>query len=305
VTALLWIALGVGAAAASYLVWRHDLYEREPWWMMLLCGAAGALLAPVCGWIEDRAIPAISPTPSSAVIASVASGVEESARLLALGALALLTRRWFSDALDGVTCGSLVGVGMSVYETGLRLQAGPIEEIGAGEVVRMFSHAVLGGIAGFPLGILTLREGRERFLPALGGCFAAVLALHFLVDWAGLRAAGVRGFEATGTAIVAAAVLAGAVLYGILTAIAAEWSRRQFAPCSPRTLFGWPFAQFLGPPDIPPWCPVPGEDAPPPPSGLNTAAPGATSRGGPPPTPGGGTPPGPGGAGGRRPPRGA
>jgi len=260
VTILLWIALGMGAATAAYLVWRHDLYEREPWWMMLLGGAVGAALGPGCGWIEDRLISALSRTPSSAVIAAAASSVEETVRLAAVGGLAWLTRRWFNDALDGVTYGSLVGVGMSAWETGFRLHAGPVEDIGAGELVRMFSHAVLGGIAAFPLGILTLREGRERFLPALGACFAAAAGLHFLVDWAGLRATAVRGFETAGTVIVAVAVLGGAVLYGVLTAVAAEWSRRQFDPCSPRTLFGWPFAQFLGPPDIPPWCPKPGDD---------------------------------------------
>ncbi|MCI0589734.1 MAG: PrsW family intramembrane metalloprotease, partial [Planctomycetes bacterium] len=209
---------------------------------------------------EGHAISAISRTPSSAVLATAASLVEETARLAAVGGLALLTRRWFNDALDGVTYGSLVGVGMSVWETGFRLHGWPVEDIGAGEIVRMFSHAVLGGIAGFPLGILTLREGRRRFLPALALCFLAALGLHFVVDWAGLRAVAVRGFESTGTVIVAAAVLLGAVLYGVLTAIAAEWSRRQFDPCSPKTLFGWPFAQFLGPPDMPDWCPRPGDD---------------------------------------------
>jgi len=256
VTVLVWVALALGAVTAGWLVWRHDLYDRDPWWLLALAGGVGVLLAPVCGWVEDGLIYGASSTPSAAGIAAAAATVEETLRLAAVAAIAIFARERFRDPLNGVTYGSAVGLGMSAWETALRLADGPLDALGAAEFVRMFGHAVLGGIAGFPLGMFAM--GRPRRWLALGLCTGTAIALHFVVDWAGLRIPVAPAFERTGIAIVAATVLFGALLYGGLTGVAAEWSRRRFAPCDPRSLFGWPLTLVVPPPEIPEWCPPPG-----------------------------------------------
>jgi len=269
VTIVLWIALAVGAVTAGWLVWRHDLYDRDPWWLLAIAGALGILLAPGCGWIEDRIIYGASHTPSAAGIAAAAALVEESARLLAVVALSLLVRDRFLDPLNGVTYGSVVGLGMSAWESWMHYSGAPLDPPGPSELVGFFAHAVLGGIAGFPLGMFALSRPR-RWL-ALGLCAGAAAGLHFLVDWIGLRIPVFPAFETAGHGIVAGAVLFGALLYGGLTGIAAEWSRQRYAPCDPRSLFGWPLNLIVPPPEIPAWCP-PGA------GGVDTPAPGADAE---------------------------
>jgi RsiW-degrading membrane proteinase PrsW (M82 family) len=266
VTIVLWIALAIGAITAGWLVWRHDLYDRDPWWLLAIAGAIGVLLAAGCGRIEDRVIYAASRTPSAAGIAAVAAATEEIARLVALAALAMIASARFRDPLNGVTYGSVVGLGMSAWESWMHFAGAPLDPPGAQELVRLFAHAVLGGIVGFPLGMFAL--GRPGRWLAVGLCTGATLGLHFLVDWVGLRIPVVPEFEFAGTAIVAGAVLFGALLYGGLTGIAAEWSRQRYAPCDPRSLFGWPLTLIVPPPELPAWCP-PGA------GGVDTPAPGA------------------------------
>ncbi len=228
--------VGACALGAGILVWRHDLYDREPWWALLLAAALGALLMPVCGEIEDRAIYAGSSTPSSLWIAANAAFFEGMARMAVAGAAALLLRRTFNDPMDGLTYGSMAGLGMALHESAMYLRAGAP---GAGEIARLYAHLVLGGIAGFPFGMLRMRmagAGRALLL-----CGAGASLLHAAIDAASLHAVARPQFAGAATLVVCGAVLAATGLYGFLTIRAAEWSKARFAPGSGKRLLGWPF----------------------------------------------------------------
>jgi RsiW-degrading membrane proteinase PrsW (M82 family) len=258
---VLYLLIGACALGAAVLVWRHDLHDREPWWALLGTAVLGALLMPACGMLEDRLIFAATGTPGDAWIAFVASLVEESARALLVLAVALLAPRLFNDPMDGITYGSMAGVGMSLWETSfyLGLDSALNSPYGALELARLGAHIVLGGLVGFPFGMW--RTGVAGARVAFLLCAPTAAAMHFIVDWEGLRVLGDPAAGPGATVVVCLVVLTGAVAYGAATAQAAEWSRRRFAPCSAKTIFGWPFTLFVKPREIPDWCPPPEDGA--------------------------------------------
>lgn len=258
---LLFLLIGACALGAAVLVWRHDMYDREPWWALLGMAALGALAMPACGLLEDRVIFAATGTPSAAWIAFAASVLEEGTRALLVLGVALLAPRLFNDPMDGITYGSMAGVGMSLWETTfyLGLDSALGAPYGALELSRLGAHVVLGGIVGFPFGLW--RTGVRGTAVAFAACAPAAATMHFLVDWQGLRVLEDPGSGPGATVVVCGVVLVGAVFYGAITAQAAEWSRRRFAPCSAETLFGWPLTLFVKPRDVPGWCPPPDDGA--------------------------------------------
>lgn len=233
---LVQVLVGGCAAGAAYLVWRHDMYDREPWWALFGTAVLGALLMPACGLAEDFAIYRATSTPSSLWIAFNAALFEGLARMAATAAVAILLPRIFNDPMDGVTYGSMAGLGMALYESAMYLRRGAP---GGPEVARLYCHLVLGGISGFPFGM------RRVGIPGAGRAFllwgVAAFVLHWAIDAAGLRAVARPEFQAVAKGLVCAAVLAATFLYGVLTVRASEWSRARFAPLSTERLFRWPF----------------------------------------------------------------
>ena len=233
---LVHLLVGACAVGAGVLVWRRDLYDREPWWALLGAAALGALLMPACGWIEDRAIFAGTSTPSSLWIALNAAFFEGLARMAVTGAVAVLLPRVFNDPMDGVTYGSVAGLGMALHESSFYLEAGAP---GAGEVARLYAHLVLGGIAGFPFGMI--RMGRPGGGRALALCGTGAFLLHAAIDAASLHAVARPEFTGGATLVVCGAVLAATGLYGFLATRASAWSKARFDPLGPGRFHGWPF----------------------------------------------------------------
>ncbi len=67
------------------------------------------------------------------------------------------------------------------------------------------------------------------------------ISLHFLWDWIAFSAAR-AGVMAWWQTLGAMAILLGGILfYGALVVQGSDWSRRVFAPDSPRSLWRWPF----------------------------------------------------------------
>jgi RsiW-degrading membrane proteinase PrsW (M82 family) len=194
----------------------------------------------LAGEAEARVLARLT-TAGPLTLAAVAASTEECLKLLVVVAVAVAARREFDDPMDGVVYGSMAGLGMALEESVFYVGLSPAKQalLPAAELVRLWAHVVLGGIAGFPLGFWRLRPGAAAGAATLSLAFA--VALHF--GWDAL----VLSVPA-GTAPGSAWTLAGIALmlfsvgvYGRLVVLASEHSRLQFAPLSARGLWGWPF----------------------------------------------------------------
>jgi RsiW-degrading membrane proteinase PrsW (M82 family) len=147
--------------------------------------------------------------------------------------------------MDGVVYGSLLGVGMALFETWIYAggDASPGGATLAREVVRIYGHMTLGGIAGAAAGVL--RSGLPVLRYALVLYPASAMALHFLIDLGSLHASLSTEGPLAGTLVALGGFLIATLLHGGLTVLAAERSRMRFDPGSARRILGWPFELLL------------------------------------------------------------
>jgi protease PrsW len=205
---LVYVTLFMCAALMVLLVRRYDLYEKEPWYMVLIAVALGVGLMWVAGQAEDALLVRLQITRHEfAAKAALVALVEETAKLLVVVIIARAFRRHFNDALDGLVYGTLGGLGMAIEESLMYLSLTPDKNamtLGA-EVVRLFAHSLMGGLLGFAVG-LTLRPqprnalasarptSRKVALPLT--CVAVAVVVHFCWDYIAYRAhvaPGLRG----------------------------------------------------------------------------------------------------------------
>jgi RsiW-degrading membrane proteinase PrsW (M82 family) len=198
---LVYVTLFACAALMVLLVRRYDLYEREPWYMVLLAVALGVALMWTAGRAEDFVLGRLHLAPSQlAAKAAVVTAIEETAKLAVVLIIATAFRRHFTDALDGLVYGTLGGLGMAIEESLLYLGLALDKDAGTlgAEVVRLFAHSLMGGLLGFAVGLLLRPTGPDRkrklILPAT--CVTVALVVHFSWDYIAYRphvAAAQRG----------------------------------------------------------------------------------------------------------------
>jgi RsiW-degrading membrane proteinase PrsW (M82 family) len=234
----LYVAVCLSAFLAAALVYRYDLYNREPWYLLALAAGLGFLTMRV---VAEAELWALGFVDADAAEAAVAAILEETTRLAAVVAIAFAFPRTFDDPMDGIIYGSIVGLGMAAEESLHFLQARTAAELFLfpQELVRLLGHLVMGGIAGFGVGIGRMETPGWR--RALVLSFSAAVALHFSWDWVALAAAD-RAKMSTGLSLLAAAILlTGIGIYGMLVVSGSRLSRHAFAPGSVRSLWGFPF----------------------------------------------------------------
>jgi RsiW-degrading membrane proteinase PrsW (M82 family) len=238
---ILYITLGCCAAIAAWLVYRRDLYEREPLPLLVLTVALGAAAMWLAGTAEDWTF-RLSGITGAYPIAAIAAIEEELMRVLVVLAVIVGARRHFNDPLDGIIYGSMAGLGMAVEESIQYLRELPTGTLylPPAELVRVSGHLVMGGIGAFGLGPAIL--GWKRWPLILTASFGVALGLHFGWDWIVLSAPdqtpGTREAWA-GTALM----ISGMLVYSALIMIASNRSRMLFSPSNPPLLWGWPFVR--------------------------------------------------------------
>ena len=234
----LYVTLSLCALLAGLLVYRYDLYEREPLPMLLLAVAAGGVGMRLVGAVELWSLDFVG---SIWAIAALAALHEEMARFVLVFGIAALFPRQFNDPMDGLVYGSMVGLGMALEESfyllGLLKAPGPITL--PLELVRLAGHLVMGGIVGFGLGLA--RVSIPGWKPKLVQCFLIATAIHFVWDWIALTAPDSAPLSTFQTVASVAVMLFGMLFYGALVHEGSVLSKRRFAPESSLELWGWPF----------------------------------------------------------------
>jgi RsiW-degrading membrane proteinase PrsW (M82 family) len=242
VTGLYYAAYAACAAAAALLVYRYDLYDREPWYLLLATALAGAVVMHLAGGLEDAAIAAIAAGNTSPYVpALIAASFEEASRLLVVVAVAVAVPRIFNDPMDGLVYGAMAGIGMALEETwAIGWQAGAAS-LSPVEIVRLSGHLTMGGITGFGVGLINRPGGaRRRWILPLAVCVVGSILLHFLWDVAAV-AQDLSGGLARWPALAGSGVmLAGMGVFGALVAAGATMSHDTMAPTTDITRWGWP-----------------------------------------------------------------
>lgn len=237
----IYISLTLCAIIAGLLVYRYDMYEREPLHMLILVAALGVGAGWSVGHLEDLTIGALGErAESNAGLAAIAASHEEAAKLLIVLFIALCFRRQFNDPMDGIIYGSFAGLGMAVEEAIFYMRLSETEVFEGHVPVRLMMHTLMGGLDGFALGMWRMRM--RRWPAALVGCVAASLTLHFLWDVVSMSASQAANTQAWHTASAVGLLLATVLTFGWLVVVAGRWSRETFGGPGPQRLWSWPFS---------------------------------------------------------------
>lgn len=194
--ALSWLLLALYALPVVVLIYRLDLYEREPISLMAGAFAWGALAATAlsldaAGW--DQVIASMLGADFAARWAPVLSApiTEETLKGAGVVLLYLIARDEVDDVMDGFVYGALVGLGFAVVEDVLYFMAafgGTPAGVLQGFYVRVLSsglygHVLYTGLVGMGIGYVVSRREQvplgKRLLVALG-LFAVAVAGHML-----------------------------------------------------------------------------------------------------------------------------
>jgi RsiW-degrading membrane proteinase PrsW (M82 family) len=218
--ALSLLASGIATCAYAWLVWWLDHYEKEPWWLLTLVFAWGAVPAIVLSAAIEFAfnipISVLGPGLAYDITAGslVAPAVEEVAKGLVVFGVLLFARREMDNMLDGVVYGAMTGLGFAFTENAFYFTASVLEGgwgMWAGvlfvrAVIFGLNHAFFTGVTGGALGYARLSSQRSVKVCApllgLGGaivfhgvhnlgatlgsltCFGLLVSLFS--DWAGI-----------------------------------------------------------------------------------------------------------------------
>ena len=187
----LYFTLGLCGVLLGVVVWKYDLYRREPWWLLLLAAALGAASIYAAGLVQVWMIGLVNArgeVVSDTVFAMMAGGTEEIGKLLAVLVIWAVSRKHFDEPIDGLIYGSLAGLGAALEESIAVLTDGPVLRVlPPQEPVRLAGHLIMGGIGGYGMGLLVVRH-RFGTLALLGSLLAAIV-LHTLWDVVAFAAA--------------------------------------------------------------------------------------------------------------------
>jgi len=225
------LAVFACAGALTFLIYRYDRYEKEPLLMVLLALSLGFCAMRAVGMAENLILSHLRLAPAShAPKAALVAGIEDGAKLVAVLLIACAFRRQINDPLDGIIYGTLVGLGAAVDESMLYLSLSPptLATLGA-ELTRLITHAMLGGVTGFAVGIGARPDRPRTSRPMLvASCLVLSVLIHFAWDVIAYRPAATHSMAVRLALMGLMLGLIGS--WGGMVAAAARRSRELFVP---------------------------------------------------------------------------
>ncbi len=241
--------LAVCALVLVLMVYRYDMYDREPWYMLVVAILLGILACVTVGKFEDYLFfefdSFFSGDYGLEKEAFITGLSEELIKLFAVAIIAIVGSRHFNDPMDGLIYGAFVGLGFGLNESlfylGLENSSLQLENLGE-NAVRLFLHLLFAGVGGFGLGLARFSQRWRGWPIVFAICLGTSITIHGLWDyWLGLRVTNPLSEEMQQ---VTAVSLMGflTLFFGLLVIVGAHSSRKVFAPTSTRKLWGWPFS---------------------------------------------------------------
>ena len=170
----------------AWLIYRYDLFEREPWYALISCSAICAIFTHGYCWTADYAIDGLMLVgPQRFAVAFVAGVGEELVKLVSVGITLIIFYKHFNDPFDGLIYGAFAGLGFALVETWMYDALEANLSLGVRCVhlfARLLVHALLGSITCAGLGYWRFREKHwKRIFFTLT---TSAMALHFAYDYA-------------------------------------------------------------------------------------------------------------------------
>lgn len=188
------------------LIW-IDRYDPEPFWLLALAFAWGALVAVTVSFVVNTGVDVvvsigISPEVGNAVGAVMSAPIfEEGSKGLGLIILLIFFRRYFDDILDGIVFAGVIALGFATVENVLYYgraiggagMSGLLILFVMRGILSPFAHVTFTSMTGIGCGIA--RESHKRFvriiMPIIG--YIGAVTLHAI--WNGLAViGGLEGF---------------------------------------------------------------------------------------------------------------
>lgn len=245
---LIYVIVGAVASVLLLLLNRYDMYDREPWYLLLLTLILGGLSAWTIGFVEDAIINHFRIGQSMAGIAITAASCEEAVKLLTVVLLAACFRKHFNDPMDGIVYGAVAGLGFALEESRFYLtlsqstfpKPSTLQLFGQ-ETIRLILHFITGGLDGFGIGLWWAQIKQWKVI--LPTWVMASFGIHMLWDYACGLPTGDGVFQ-RGIAVML--MLAGLLLFAMAVVVGNRWSRNFHPPeDESQRLVRWPFTLII------------------------------------------------------------
>lgn len=235
-----YLVLALGGLLFGAMVYRYDMHEREPWWMLVGAAVAGGVLMWGAFELELLIQGLAGASDQSVLKAALAGTIEEAAKLAVPVAILVFMKKHFNDPMDGLIYGSLAGVGAGLFESAWWLWFVPAPEgsdaltVHGPNAMRLLMHTLWGGIVGSALGLIVMKKPWRLTLAQRVGL---VMLIHFAWD---LFIGFIPPDKQNHWHRLVAALIIGASVawYGLLVVQANKWSRSMHAPTSKQRLVG-------------------------------------------------------------------
>jgi RsiW-degrading membrane proteinase PrsW (M82 family) len=195
--ALSWVLLLVYAIPVFLAIYFLDLFEREPWSLMigavLWGGVAATVMAGLANGHWGAVIARIGGPDFAArwTAAFTAPPVEETLKLIGVVLIYLIARDEIDDEMDGFVYGALVGLGFTVFEDifyFIAVFGGSTHGVLTGFFLRVISsgfymHVAWAGLSGMGVAYFVSARDRASFrrrFAVAAGLFLLAMFGHFL-----------------------------------------------------------------------------------------------------------------------------
>lgn len=242
---MIYVIIAVYFVFFGCLVYRYDLFEREPWYALLFTAAATAGMTHGFAWfVADPLNEQLEWIGTDRLVGAMTAGVcEEIIKLVAVLLTFLVMRHVFNDPFDGLIYGAFAGLGFAVYETWLYNSidlVASLKDRALHGFARFLIHCLLGALTCAGLGFARFKTPNWKL--SFATLTIASMVLHFSYDYVviGMMTGNVEKMPLQRVVLVLVMSLL-MVLFGRAVVIGSRNSSTVHGKTK-RRLYAWPFS---------------------------------------------------------------
>ena len=182
---MIYLITGIYFVFFGSLVYRYDLFEREPWYALLFAALSCGVFTFGFTFFADYANEQLAWLGSDRFVGSIVAGFgEELVKLVAVLLTLWIFRKHFNDPFDGLVYGAFAGLGFAVYETWLYNSmdlVSKLQDRAMHGFARFLIHCLLGALTCAGIGFAKFKTHNWRL--TFVTLTLASMVLHFSYDY--------------------------------------------------------------------------------------------------------------------------